>query len=96
MSSPKLPVIPYSPTKADAAEALNTLDGLLDDFPFVDDASRSAALAGLIAPIVRGAMSAVPALVARAPVPGSGKSYLIDLLGPRHRGNGSSHFPGEE
>lgn len=79
MSSPKLPAFPDSPTKADAANALKILDDLLADFPFVDDASRSAALAGLIAPIVRGAMSAVPALVARAPVPGSGKSYLIDL-----------------
>jgi putative DNA primase/helicase len=79
MNPPGLPPIAARPTKADAAAALDLLDGLLDDFPFVDDASRSAALAGLITPVVRGAMQAAPALIARAPVPGSGKSYLIDL-----------------
>jgi putative DNA primase/helicase len=79
MSSPPMPAIPDRPSKADAAEALTLLDGLLENFPFVDDASRSVALAALITPIVRGAMQAAPAVVARAPGPGTGKSYLIDL-----------------
>jgi hypothetical protein len=34
---------------------------LLVEFPFVDLGSRSAALSGLIAPVVRGALKCVPA-----------------------------------
>ena len=79
MGPPALPVIPDAPTKAQAAQALALLDDLLSEFPFVDDASRSVALSALITPVVRGAMSVVPLHAIRAPVPGSGKSYIIDV-----------------
>jgi putative DNA primase/helicase len=41
---PPMPGIPEEPTREDALEALRLLDGLLDEFPFADEASRSVAL----------------------------------------------------
>lgn len=79
LDPPPMPEIPRKPTKAQAASALVLLDGLLDGFPFVDAASRSVALSALITPVVRGALAVVPMHATTAPVPGSGKSYLVDL-----------------
>ncbi len=79
MSPPPLPPIPDKPTMAQASAALKLLEGLLSEFPFVDEASRSVALSALITPVVRGAMSVVPLHAISAPVPGSGKSYIIDV-----------------
>lgn len=79
MHPPVLPPIPLRPSRDDAMEAAKLLDGLLAEFPFVDDASRSVALSALITPVVRGAMAVAPMHVPTAPVPGSGKSYIIDL-----------------
>jgi putative DNA primase/helicase len=44
-----------TPTKADAQAALKLIDGLLDEFPLVDDVARSVALAALMTPVLRGA-----------------------------------------
>ena len=79
LDPPRLPSIPDEPTRESALAALAYLDALLNEFPFVDAASRSAALSGLITPIVRGAMSVAPLHATTAPVAGSGKSYIIDL-----------------
>lgn len=76
---PKLPPIPLRPTRDQALAAASMLDSLFDEFPFVDAASRAAALAGIITPVVRGAMDVAPMLVTTAPAPGSGKSFLIDV-----------------
>lgn len=76
---PAMPALPPRPSKALAMKALARLDGLLDEFPFVDDASRSVALSALITPVVRGALLVAPMHVTKAPVAGSGKSYIIDL-----------------
>jgi putative DNA primase/helicase len=75
---PSLPQMPEKPTYDEAYEALNVLDELLDDFPFVDDESRSTALSALITPVVRGAFAVAPMHAGRAPKAGSGKSYLLD------------------
>ena len=56
------------------------LDALLEDFPFTDDASRSVALSALITPVVRGAMPVAPMHAITATAPGSGKSYIVDLV----------------
>ena len=77
---PTMPRIPDRPTKQDAAAALGLLDGLLKDFPFVNGSSRSVGLSALITPVARGAMAVVPAHIARATTPGTGKSYLNDLV----------------
>jgi putative DNA primase/helicase len=62
-----------------AATALQLLNGLLDEFPFVDKASRSVALSELITPVVRGAMTVAPLHANRAPAAGTGKSYILDI-----------------
>lgn len=79
LDPPTMPAIPEKPSRAQALKALAFLDALLDEFPFVDDVSRSVALSALITPVVRGAVPVTPMHVTKAPVAGSGKSYIIDL-----------------
>lgn len=79
LDPPAMHPITPRPGKKQALSALAFLDGLLDEFPFVDDASRSVALSALITPVVRGAISVAPMHVTKAPVAGSGKSYIIEL-----------------
>lgn len=77
---PAMPEMIARPTKDDAARALVVLDGLLQDFPFENDISRSVAMSMLMTPVVRGALAeAVPMHVCTAPTPGTGKSYLSDV-----------------
>jgi putative DNA primase/helicase len=52
-----MPTIPHHPDKDDADFALETLDELLDQFPFVDGASRSPALSMLLTPVLRAALA---------------------------------------
>lgn len=79
MDPPELPAIPEHPNRGEAQAALGVLDGLLREFPFRDDASRSVALSGLITPVVRGALTVAPLHVVNAPEAGSGKSYVVDI-----------------
>jgi putative DNA primase/helicase len=76
---PPMPDIPKRPSRDDALNALALLDDLLNEFPFVDEASRSVALSGLLTPVLRGALLVAPMHVFRAPAPGTGKSYLVDI-----------------
>lgn len=78
VNPPPMPEIAERPTRQDAETALQTLQDLLTEFPFADEASRSVALSILITPVVRGAMPFAPLHVATAPIAGSGKSYLFD------------------
>jgi putative DNA primase/helicase len=66
-------------TRVEAERAIKLLVGLLGDFPFVDAASRSVALSGLVTPVVRGACTCVPMHASTAPGAGSGKTYLWDV-----------------
>jgi putative DNA primase/helicase len=79
VNPPAMAPLADNPTKEEALAALELLDGLLAEFPFVDDVSRSVALSALITPVVRGAFAVAPMFVADAPVAGSGKSYLFDI-----------------
>ena len=79
LDPPAMHPIADKPSKKQALSALAFLDTLLDEFPFVDAASRSVALSALITPVVRGAISVSPMHVTQAPVAGSGKSYIIEL-----------------
>lgn len=78
VNPPPMPAIADEPTRQDAEQALQTLDELLSEFPFADEASRSVALSALVTPVVRGALSFAPLHVATAPIAGSGKSFLFD------------------
>jgi putative DNA primase/helicase len=87
---PEMPPITAAPTREDAQRALDVLDDLLSEFPFVDgpnetgegdsgELSRSVAYSGLITPLVRAACGVVPGHLFTAPKQGSGKSLLVDL-----------------
>lgn len=76
---PMAPLDPR-PTRKAALQALSLLSDLLAECPFVDEASRAVGLSALITPVVRGAMKVVPLHVMRAPTPGSGKSYVVDIV----------------
>jgi putative DNA primase/helicase len=67
------------PTREDALASLALLDGLLDEFPFADDASRSAALSMQMSAVLRGAIMPAPGHATKAPKGGAGKSCLGDL-----------------
>jgi len=76
-----LPPIPDNPSKEDALRALALLDQLLEEFPFDGDIARSAALAALMTPVLRGALpAAVPLFAVIATQPRSGKTYLVHLI----------------
>jgi hypothetical protein len=79
MGGVDLPSLPETPTKADAEASLARLNALLDDFPFVDEGSRSVALSALIAPVLRGMLPRAPIHAITAPTAGTGKSFLLDL-----------------
>ena len=77
---PLMPALLKKPTRDDALRAARIIDeDLLTEFPFIDEASRSAAISGLITPVVRGVMSAAPLHASSAPAPGTGKSFLWDI-----------------
>lgn len=77
---PDLPEIPSRPKRRDAEAALDLLQDLLNEFPFVDPASKSVALSSMISAIVRGAMTVSPLHAITSPSAGSGKSLANDLV----------------
>jgi hypothetical protein len=73
------PGIPANPTRCEAETALALLLEIIAGFPFVDDSSRSVALALLITPLIRYAVRAAPLTGISAPKMGSGKTLLSHL-----------------
>lgn len=69
------------PTLDAARGALGMLEDVLKEFHFVSAADRAAALAAIFTAVVRPTLAHAPAFHVRAPVFGSGKSYLCDLIG---------------
>lgn len=75
-----LPPELQQPGRADAEHALGLLLDLLGEFPFVGNADRAVALSGLLTVAGRGALPTAPLHVFGASTPGTGKSYLCDLI----------------
>jgi hypothetical protein len=73
-------VIP-DPTPDAARAALALLEGLLTEFHFVAATDKAAALAAIFTAVVRPTLPHSPAFHVRAPVFGSGKTYLCELIG---------------
>jgi hypothetical protein len=73
------PSIPDRPPRAEAASALTLLSQLVETFPFVDGASRSVALSAILTALIRRSLPTAPLHAFSAPVPGSGKSMLVDI-----------------
>jgi len=73
-------VIP-DPTPDAARAALALLEDLLTEFHFVAASDKAAALAAIFTAVVRPSLPYAPGFHARAPVFGSGKTYLCELIG---------------
>lgn len=73
-------VIPASPSRADAANALAQLWSLLEEFPFAQESDRSAALAAILTAAIRPSLPFAPMFHVRAHTVSSGKSYLCALV----------------
>jgi len=73
-------VIP-DPTLAAARAALVLLEDLLTEFHFVASTDKAAALSAIFTAVVRPSLSHAPGFHVRAPVFGSGKTYLCELIG---------------
>lgn len=72
--------IPEEPSRRSAEEALAVLDGLLDEFSFSGNTDRAAALSAMLTAAIRPSLPLAPMFHVRAPVVGSGKSYLCRLI----------------
>ena len=73
--------VPEDPTAEQVEAAKSLIFGdLLQGFPFPDDASRSAALALLLTPFIRGLVPLVPLAVVDGKEAGSGKNLLADVV----------------
>lgn len=84
------PAIPQEPTKEQAKKALSEIFGLLDEFPFVEEADKSVAVAALLTAIVRRSLPSSPLFAISSPAPGTGKSELIDMISRIATGHPSS------
>ena len=73
-------VVP-DPTLEAARSALTLLEDLLTEFRFVSPNDKSAALSAIFTAVVRPTLPHAPAFHVRAPVFGSGKTYLCELIG---------------
>ena len=67
-------------SRASAVAALQELKGLLSEFHFAKDHDKSAALSAVLTAVLRPSLPLAPAFNITASSPGSGKSYLADLI----------------
>ncbi len=74
------PSMAEAPSEREARAALETLRALIAEFPFVDDASAAVALSAILTALVRRSLPAAPMHAFTAPAPGTGKSYLVELV----------------
>jgi hypothetical protein len=70
--------IPQRPSPADARKALDKLNALIRDFPFVEDKHRAVALSAILTAPIRRSLPSAPAHAFTAPVAGTGKSKIVD------------------
>jgi hypothetical protein len=77
----KIPPISENPTQHQIEAARAALEQAIGEFPFVEQASRSNALATMLTPIVRSSIdSSCPMALFDAPAAGTGKTLLADVI----------------
>jgi len=69
------------PTRQAALESLAIIEELLTEFHFVSGTDKAAALSAIFTAVVRPSLPFAPGFHVRAPVFGSGKTYLCELIG---------------
>jgi hypothetical protein len=75
-----MPTVPDRPVRADVVDALKMLAEVLWDFPFLDGANFSNALALMLTPIIRPHIDLSPLALIDAPQAGTGKGLLTDVI----------------
>jgi RepB DNA-primase N-terminal domain len=88
LPSLQMPPIAEHPTYQDAQAALEKLKDLFREFSFQDRQgdglekrlNRSVAISGLLTALLRGSLPTSPIYLVRADTPGTGKSYLVDVI----------------
>jgi hypothetical protein len=75
----EFPAIPPEPSREEALSALATLDALIEEFPFVDNISRSVALSLFLTVTIRLSLRTAPMHAISANVAGTGKSKLANV-----------------
>jgi len=68
------------PHPAAVKAAINILLKLMAEFPAVEDADKSAVLAGIITSVVRRILPAAPMVAITAPTPGTGKTLIAETF----------------
>jgi hypothetical protein len=81
LPSLQLPPIPERPTREQAEAALKLLKDLFAEFSFQrKELDCSIALSGLLTALLRGSLPTAPVYLIAADTPGTGKSYLVDVI----------------
>jgi hypothetical protein len=76
----QLPSIASAPTRDDALKALALIRDLFSEFAFKSPLDLAVAVAALLTSLVRGSLPTAPTVLVRATAPGTGKSYLVDVI----------------
>jgi len=84
----QLPPIATAPTREDALAGLDKLKHVFREFTFQDKDGKglerrlncSVAISGLLTALLRGSLPTSPVYLMRASTPGTGKSYLVDVI----------------
>jgi len=71
--------IPEYPTRKEAEEAIKIILDAISTFPFLEEIDKAVAVAGFITPIIRRSIPTAPMIIYSAPLPGSGKSLLVNM-----------------
>lgn len=69
-----------NPTKDDAIRALKMLSTVFQDFPFVSNADESVIYAAILTGLIRLNLSRAPLFAINAPIAGSGKTLIANLI----------------
>ncbi len=89
--------LPERPTKDDAVAALTTLQSPFHHFPFVEQSDLATLISAVLTALVRKSLRTAPLHLFRAPMPGSGKTLLADIVGLIATGIGATMItPGED
>jgi hypothetical protein len=75
-----LPNIPDQPTRSEHAKALESIVNVLFDIRFKGAADRANTIALLLTPLTRSLVDVVPLAVIDAPIQGSGKTMITDIV----------------
>ncbi len=90
--------VPMQPTRIEAEAALALLIDTLAEFSFATPTDQAAALSAILTAVVRPSLSVAPMFHVKAHMPGSGKSYLCELItafATPQRGTPTT-FPGDD